>query len=82
MEIRVLNTKDKNICYNFTGVTGPPLSIAMSEDGKLLAVSSGDGYLRIWNIETQGMLKEIQGVPKTNSFMNAKLLCKLFFCIN
>lgn len=76
MEVRVFNIKDKNTCFNFTGVSGPPLSVALSEDGKMVAVSSGEGCLRIWDVHSQVMLKEINGTPKTNSFMNAKLLCK------
>lgn len=75
MEIKVIDTTESGNCYNFAGLSGPPLSVALSFDAKLLAVSSGDGFLRIWQVDTQELLKEIDGLPKYNSFMNATLLC-------
>lgn len=76
MEVRLINIKNREVSYNFEGVNGPPLSVALSHDMKLIAVSCGDGYLRIWNVEDQTLLKEIEDVAKTNSFLNAKLLGK------
>lgn len=70
-----LETKENVPASTFTGLNGPPLSVALCPKAELLCVSSGDGYLRVWNIKTQDLLKEFNSVPKTNSFMNAKLLC-------
>lgn len=79
MEIKVIDTNESGNCYSFTGLSGPPLSVALSHDAKMLAVSSGDGFLRIWHVDTQELLKEISGLPKCNSFANAKLLCTFLF---
>lgn len=76
MEVKVIDVADSGNCYSFTGLSGPPLSVALSYNAKMLAVSSGDGFLRVWQVNTQELLKEISGLPKYNSFMNAKLLCR------
>lgn len=78
MEIKVIDTTDAGNCYSFSGLSGPPLSVALSCDAKMVAVSSGDGYLRIWQVDTQELLKEIGDLPKVNSFMNAKTLSMLY----
>lgn len=81
MDVKVIDAKETGNCYSFTGLSGPPLSVALSHDAKLLAVSCGDGLLRIWLVETQELLKEINGLPKCNSFANAKLLCTFLFIL-
>lgn len=68
---------ENNVTKTFTGLKATPLSCALCPKGKMLAVSSGDGYLRVWDVETEDLLKEFDGVPKANSFTNAKSLCKL-----
>lgn len=75
MDLRVIDVTDTANCFSFTGLSGPPLSVALSFDAKKLAVTSGDGFLRVWQVDTQELLKEIDGLPKYNSFFNAKLLC-------
>lgn len=75
MDVKVIDVTDTGNCLSFTGLSGPPLSVALSCDAKKLAVTSGDGFLRVWQVDTQELLKEINGLPKYNSFSNAKLLC-------
>lgn len=74
MQVRLLNLSDKSQSLSFEGVQGPPLSVALSADAKLIAVSSGDGYLRVWDINSKMLLKEMKCVNKVNSFLNAKNL--------
>lgn len=78
MEVKIIDLTDTHNVKCFTELKGPPLSIALCPKAKLLAVSCGDGTLRVWNVNNQELLKEIDCVPKTNSFMNAKLLCKYY----
>lgn len=60
---------------------GPVLSIALCPQMKYASTASGDGSLRIWDIDTQKILKEISCVPKINTFYAAKVLCKYFIFI-
>lgn len=75
MDVKVTDVTESGNCFSFTGLSGPPLSVALSINAKMLAVSSGDGFLRVWQVDSQQLLKEINGLPKYNSFTNAKLLC-------
>lgn len=75
--MNVINPKE--VPRSYKGLNGPPLSISLCSKMKYLAVSCGDGFLRIWDVETQDLLKKLSCVPKTNSFLNAKLLCKKLF---
>ncbi|KAF2895708.1 hypothetical protein ILUMI_10488 [Ignelater luminosus] len=82
MEVNVIKLsepRDSSNILTFSGLTGPPLSVALCPKAKLLAVSCGDEFLRVWNVESTSIVKEIECVPKTNSFMNAKLLCRVDF---
>lgn len=79
MEVKVINLeKETKEVIVFDGLDGPCLSVAISSNALLLSAASGDGKLRIWNIETKSLLKDITCFPKVNSFANAKLLCKFF----
>lgn len=75
--IKLSESRDSSNISTFSGLAGPPLSVALCPKAKLLAVSCGDGFLRVWNVESTSVVKEIECVPKANSFMNAKLLCML-----
>lgn len=55
---------------------GPVLSIAVCPYMKYASTASGDGILRIYDIDTQKIIKEIPCVPKINTFYAAKALCK------
>lgn len=78
MEVKLLNLNGEKDEKVFGGLKGPPLSVALCPKAEILAVSSGDGYLRVWKIDGQILLAKLECLPKTNSFVNAKLLCKNF----
>lgn len=75
--LQMIALDDINDTTDFTGINGPSLSVAICPKTKYLAASSGDTYLRVWNVEDKKIVKEIKCVPKVNSFMNAKSLCKV-----
>ncbi|CAK1540165.1 unnamed protein product [Leptosia nina] len=58
---------------------GPVLSIAICPNMKYAATASGDGILRVLDIDTQKMVKELSCVPKINTFYAAKVLCRMDF---
>ncbi|CAH2102314.1 unnamed protein product [Euphydryas editha] len=58
---------------------GPVLSIAICPNMKYACTASGDGFLRVWDIDTQKIVKEISCVPKINTFYSAKVLCRMDF---
>lgn len=55
---------------------GPVLSIAICPQMKFACTASGDGTLRIWDVDMQKVVKEISCVPKINTFYAAKVVCK------
>ncbi|KAF5308706.1 hypothetical protein FQR65_LT06067 [Abscondita terminalis] len=78
MEVKVIDlSKESDNILSFSGLTGPPLSVALGPKARMLAVASGDGLLRVWDMENSTLIKEIECVPKTNSFMNADVLCNI-----
>ncbi|KAF5273925.1 hypothetical protein FQA39_LY01040 [Lamprigera yunnana] len=80
MEVKLIDlSKESDNITSFPGLTGPPLSVALCPKARMLAVASGDGMLRIWNIHNSSIIKEIQCVSNTNSFMNAEVLCRIHF---
>nr|XP_023016671.1 WD repeat and HMG-box DNA-binding protein 1 [Leptinotarsa decemlineata] len=80
MEVKLidLGRTDKE-CKKFEGLSGPCLSVALNSKSKMIAAASGDSKLRVWDIDTSTLLKEISCFPKVNSFSNAKLLCRIDF---
>ncbi|XP_041975465.1 WD repeat and HMG-box DNA-binding protein 1 [Aricia agestis] len=58
---------------------GPVLSIALCPQMKFACTACGDGLLRVWDIDTQKIVKEIPCVPKINTFFAAKVLCRMDF---
>ncbi|XP_022906813.2 WD repeat and HMG-box DNA-binding protein 1 [Onthophagus taurus] len=69
----------KELPRSYLGVNGPPLSVALCPEAKILAASAGDGFLRFWDVESCSTLKQLQCDSKTNSFVNATLLCRMDF---
>lgn len=75
MEAKILSIKEedsiqrKNLMHE-----GPVLGISICPHDKFCCTSSGDGFCRIWNIEDQTLIKEINCLPKVNSFYSAKVL--------
>ncbi|KAB0794930.1 hypothetical protein PPYR_11769 [Photinus pyralis] len=79
MEVKVINLTKQSEILSFPGLSGPPLSVSLNPKARMLAVASGDGMLRVWNVEDSSLLKEIDCVPKVNSFMNADCLSRIHF---
>ncbi|CAH1099771.1 unnamed protein product [Psylliodes chrysocephalus] len=73
-----LDNSEKEV-NSFEGLMGPCLSVSLSSKSKLLAASSGDTKLRVWDYESKVMLHEDVCFPKVNSFSNAKVLCRMDF---
>ncbi|KAJ8931900.1 hypothetical protein NQ314_015169 [Rhamnusium bicolor] len=77
MEVKLINLERSNKeVIIFNDLSGPCLSVAICPNAKMVAASSGDSKLRIWDVEANKLLKEICCFPKVNSFSNAKLLCE------
>ena len=79
MEIRVIDLSTNSISNGLKGIDGCPLGIAFCPADDLVAVSSGDGFLRVWNLENEKIVKKINCVPKTNCFESASILCNYNF---
>lgn len=60
-----LNEEDKVV--DLLGHSGPILALDVTATGKLVS-ASGDGTVRIWDINEQKVLKTIDGFPKVKSF--------------
>ena len=75
MEVRLIDLANTDLQLSYSGLTGPALSVALCPKQKMIAASSGDGYLRIWDVKSCDLIKEFYCVPRANSFRNAKLLC-------
>lgn len=78
MEAKLCNLEGGAPLFVMKEHTGPVLSIAICPHMKYASTACGDGKLRIWDIDTQKIVKEISCVPKINTFYSAKVLCKLF----
>ncbi|RVE48134.1 hypothetical protein evm_007194 [Chilo suppressalis] len=79
MEARICSIEGGAPLFTMEGHKGPVLSIAVCPHMKFAATASGDGVLRIWDIDTQKILKDINCIPKINSFYAAKVLCRMDF---
>lgn len=67
MTIKV-TPRDKSIeAFDFSEHTGPVLRIDLSVND-LLASSSGDGTIKIWNLEEKKCIKTISGFDKIKSY--------------
>lgn len=56
---------------------GPVLSISICPHMKYVSTACGDGVLRIMDVDSAEIVKEITCIPKINTFFAAKVLCKL-----
>lgn len=64
--------KDKSEEYfELKGHQGPILHVDLSSKN-LLASSSGDGTIKIWNLETKTVVKTFDGFNKINTFLEAQ----------
>ncbi|XP_008197856.2 WD repeat and HMG-box DNA-binding protein 1 [Tribolium castaneum] len=80
MQVRVVELGAEKRVGVFDGLGGPCLSVTATS--KFLAASSGDGKLRIWDVASKELVKEIACFPKTNSFANVEYLCRIDFAHN
>ncbi|KAG4078619.1 hypothetical protein HA402_015209 [Bradysia odoriphaga] len=69
--IKVVPVDKSDEFFELTGHDGPILKIDTSPKG-LLASSSGDGTIKIWDLKERKEIKTIKGFPEATSFYNAK----------
>lgn len=67
MTIKVTPRDNTAGTFEFTEHTGPVLRIDLSVNG-LLASSSGDGTIKIWNLDERKCIKTISGFDKIKSY--------------
>lgn len=67
MTIKVKDTSISSEEFEFTEHTGPVLRIALNL-ANLLASSSGDGTIKIWNLEERKCIKTIGGLDIIKSY--------------
>ncbi|XP_068626537.1 WD repeat and HMG-box DNA-binding protein 1 isoform X2 [Battus philenor] len=79
MEAKICSLEGGAPLFVMTEHKGPVLSIALCPHMKYAATACGDGVLRIWDIDTQKVVKEVVCVPKINTFYAAKILCRISF---
>lgn len=77
MEAKICSLEGGAPLFVMSEHKGPVLSIAVCPQMKYAATASGDGTLRVWDIDTQKIVKELLCVPKINTFYAAKVICKL-----
>ncbi|KAH9641783.1 hypothetical protein HF086_003909 [Spodoptera exigua] len=81
MEAKLCNLEGGAPLFVMTEHTGPVLSIAICPHMKFASTACGDGKLRIWDIDTQKIVKEVSCVPKINTFYAAKIKCAISQCV-
>ncbi|XP_073957413.1 chromosome transmission fidelity 4 [Choristoneura fumiferana] len=79
MEAKICSPEGGAPLFVMSEHKGPVLSIALCPQMKYSATACGDQILRIWDIDTQKVVKEITCVPKINTFYSAKVLCRMDF---
>lgn len=77
--IKVVPVDKSDEFFELTGHDGPILKIDTSPKG-LLASSSGDGTIRIWDLKERKEVKVIKGFETATSFYNAKSFGKFSLC--
>lgn len=82
MEAKVCSPEGGAPLFVMSEHKGPVLSMTICPQMKFAATASGDGVMRIWDIDTQKVIKEFACVPKINTFYAAKVLCWYTFYIN
>ncbi|KAL1505330.1 hypothetical protein ABEB36_004921 [Hypothenemus hampei] len=79
MSVTVMDLSNCSVKTSFQDLAGPCLSVAVCPKASKVAASSGDGKLRVWDLNSNLLIKEFECFPKVNSFANAKNLCRLDF---
>lgn len=67
MTIKVVPRDKSTECFEFAEHEGPVLRIDLSRNG-LLASSSGDGTIKIWNLDGRKVVKTLTGFDKVKSY--------------
>lgn len=78
MEAKICSLEGGAPLFVMSEHKGPVLSIAICPHMKYACTASGDGAMRVWDIDTQKVVKEVTCVPKINTFFAAKVLCELW----
>lgn len=71
MTIKVTPRDDPSQAFDLTEHTGPVLRIDLSVNG-LLASSSGDGTLKIWDLMKKKCIKTLPGFSKIKSYQETE----------
>ncbi|XP_034835904.1 WD repeat and HMG-box DNA-binding protein 1 [Maniola hyperantus] len=79
MEAKICSLEGGAPLFVMSEHKGPVLSIAICPHMKYACTASGDGAMRVWDIDTQKVVKEVLCVPKINTFFAAKVLCHMDF---
>lgn len=79
MEAKICSLEGGTPLFVMKDHKGPALSVAICPHMKFASTASGDGSLRIYDIDMQKLVKEISCVPKINTFYAAKVLCRMDF---
>lgn len=84
MESKICSPEGGAPLFVMTEHKGPVLSVTICPHMKYAATACGDGMIRIWDIDTQKLIKALVCVPKINTFFSAKVICKydVIFNIN
>lgn len=70
--IKVTPDDDPTRTFELTEHTAPVLRIDLSANG-LLASSSGDGTIKIWNLPEQKCVKTLSGFEKIKSYQETEV---------
>lgn len=81
MEAKICSLEGGAPLFVISDHKGPVLSVAICPQMKYVSTSCGDGMLRIYDIDTQKLVKQISCVPKINTFYAAKVLCKYIIAL-
>ncbi|CAG9804650.1 unnamed protein product [Chironomus riparius] len=72
--IKARKFSDPDTTIELKGHTGPIFQIAIN-DKNHIASSSGDGTIKVWNLETQQVVKTYDGFEKFDKFNKSKNFC-------
>uniref|UniRef100_A0A0A9X0K5 WD repeat and HMG-box DNA-binding protein 1 n=2 Tax=Lygus hesperus TaxID=30085 RepID=A0A0A9X0K5_LYGHE len=78
MEIHVVDV-DSMQCTNLIDHKGPVLSISLDPQQKYLVSSGCDGVVKVWSISSRDIIKQWDGLKKSNSFEHSEVLCRMDF---
>ncbi|XP_072941317.1 WD repeat and HMG-box DNA-binding protein 1 [Epargyreus clarus] len=79
MEAKICSLEGGAPLFVMSEHKGPVLSIAICPHMKYASTACGDGALRVYDIDTQKIVKEITCIPKINTFYAAKVLGRMDF---